>query len=370
MCPDGGDITFPDRALPLQDRVLTCGDLLADLQPVLVDVLASTRSGHTLCKPSMDISALNTIIDLPAYCGCPNYPAPELCSMCGGNNDVDVNKQIPGAGTGNGASTCGDVAELAMFVTNQAFCDNIYQNFGPGCCKTQERCNLCPPGKIMQAPDNSVGFDGGKSCREVNNQISFLSPDQCDSTRKELYVAYDVETVCQCRSPSRPCSLCKNGRPVGEPEKTVNIGGMDMTCQKINSDLGYFMGESQECFDSRSQYSNLPFDLESFCGCPDVSPPDICSLCNGGVVNEDWTVLQTGKNCDYFEDFARHVVDDNYCDSQVAAIGSQCCLERAFEPIDTSDPDSTAAVGSFGGYKLISYLIFGIGVGLAMDPMW
>ena len=425
LCPDGGNIDFPDRTLPLQDRVLTCGELQADLQPTSE---ASTRSGET-CQPSMDVTVLNSIFDLASFCGCLGHSPPGVCSLCGDSDSsvIDFDKEIPGIEAGADNPTCGDVDELAQFVTNTAFCDSIFQNFGSACCNNRDRCSICPHGTTMAEPNTRLDFVGGKTCSDLDSDLSFTPANQCDSTRMALYQILDLETACQCRSVSEfnqdgcnlcrsdgdlldrgyyslnyeipgtdswtcesayelaplttedecdelivplslgccksseneRCSLCPDGNPVGQPKKKLAINGQQVTCGELDFNLGFLLDGESECQEAHEEYEDLPFEVTSYCGCPNVQVPDVCTLCgdNFAIINSEWKVLLTGLTCGESEDFARHVTDDDYCRSQVAAIGGQCCLKRVFEPVDMPSPSPNSGAEVNGLFSFVNLLM-------------
>ncbi|GKY95234.1 hypothetical protein MPSEU_000486200 [Mayamaea pseudoterrestris] len=148
------------------------------------------------------------------------------------------------------------------------------------------------------------------------------------------------------------CRLCTDGSDL--PDSFMNttlffLGGTQ-SCRTADEYLGR-QSDSAACENAwMVAFGDQVVDIESFCGCPGVSPPNLCSLCSqGGLVFEEKqdleVVLYDGNvtfSCQEVEDMAEYINDQDVCDNGVKFAEVQCCDGQAAVPTPPTPPPTMA----------------------------
>jgi hypothetical protein len=167
LCPNGGEIEFPDRAVPFLEEwgATTCGDLDAVLSTV-----SEAECGNTLALLESDVS-------YPALCGCTDVTTPAICDFCGKGDLVDPDQVILES---DGGTTCQQFDELAPYVTSMETCANILGGRHVCCTNPDPTCAICPNGSPVGLPDRKIFFlDVDLTCAELDQRVSFFPEDEC-----------------------------------------------------------------------------------------------------------------------------------------------------------------------------------------------
>ena len=123
FCADGGELAFPDKALPSPIdnlNITTCGEfyqlILAIPEPQCSISLAEIESGGIVAS----------------WCGCAGTEIPDVCFLCGPDEEIsDPDTIIPDA---NGL-TCGAGAEFARYIVNETRCEIEVKPNHDLCCR-------------------------------------------------------------------------------------------------------------------------------------------------------------------------------------------------------------------------------------------
>ena len=176
----------------------------------------------------------------------------------------------------------------------------------------------------------------GTSCLEFQENIrAEVSNDDCEVTANGRMVpsssSMEVATICGCQ-----CSICKDGSEVNFPHRSLLLEGEMITCSALASNLGQFL--PSEC---KRFYEEIPINVASFCGCPEESAPERCSLCNDFFLsNSDLSIPDVdGLTCGKIAEIAPHVVDDIYCMSDIEILRGDCCSVEYHSPPESTTED-------------------------------
>jgi len=199
VAENGPTLTKPDAIVP--GRKETCAEV--DRYFHLV------QGGATACNAQRN--GFVTDMDLVAYCGCPGQEAPKQCNFCDSADLIDPEIVI---GIGKEARTCGYLAEIAPYITNQTLCDWL-EFAEPQCCQPKlesSPCSLCENQGQMGRPNSVVEHQKGTTCQALDQTIQQLPRDICTQVKGDW--DFDLESFCGCEG-SRVmdrCELCGPGQ--------------------------------------------------------------------------------------------------------------------------------------------------------------
>eukprot|EP00980_Cylindrotheca_fusiformis_P020884 scaffold7902_cov129-Cylindrotheca_fusiformis.AAC.1 len=234
--------------------------------------------------------------------------------------------------------TCGDLNDVVSFIDDSTEdCTGIQALGGLcGCPMRQNACRLCTKGLSLAAPLTeldpssssvlkSVPLGLAPTCEFIDSflQVYSSDSDDCLSTQE----TYRTECICEVTSdggdnsptmsPSKGavndkenqpddssgCSVCPDGRPIGNPEAIIPIEIPDSpvpieTCEDLASAATFVPSISHDCT------SGIQL-LATFCGCDSTfESPNGCQLCPDGRIpepdNQFYSVEEGTKLTDYF----------------------------------------------------------------------
>jgi hypothetical protein len=119
LCPNGGEIAFPDKAIPFLEEdlaVTTCAGLAFVLGGV-----SEAECGATLDSIGSDIS-------FAALCGCTDVTPPVICDFCGNGDLIDPDRVV------FDGDTCGEFAEVAPYAATAEGCTELVGVGRAACC--------------------------------------------------------------------------------------------------------------------------------------------------------------------------------------------------------------------------------------------
>jgi hypothetical protein len=209
LCPNGGEIAFPDKAVPFLEGwgVSTCAGLYYGLT-----ILSDAECDSTLAD-------LGAVLSYQAWCGCTDVTTPEICDFCGSGELVDPNQVIPETDGG----TCEQFDELSPYLTSMETCADIQGGGRPLCCTNPDpTCAICPDGSPVGLPDRKVYFsDGNFTCGDFDKFISFVPEDECADELASLEVNY--ASWCGCAGVETPdeCFLCGPDEEISDPAAII-----------------------------------------------------------------------------------------------------------------------------------------------------
>lgn len=199
LCASGATLTKPDAVLGGRNKE-TCAK--ADQQ-----YFHLIQGDAAACNAQRD--GFHSDMDVQAYCGCPGQEPPNQCNFCDPSDLIDPELEI---GIGSDARTCGYLAEIAPFLTNQTLCDWL-EFAKPQCCppKIGESCSICSNGSTMSQPNNVVEHRKGTTCLQLDQTIQKLPNDDiCVQVKADW--DFDLESFCGCggSAPAQKnrCELC------------------------------------------------------------------------------------------------------------------------------------------------------------------
>lgn len=153
-------------------------------------------------------------------------------------------------------------------------------------------CDLCFDGESITRPEYILGLTDPipvKTCGDLAELLLFVdeADDACTTARA-------ASALCGCpHFPPGACTICgsqKMTMPLQNLDGLVDLGELDFlgltpTCALVDSGIKIFNNESNGCLD-------LPMtDLQLYCGClsgtEDPGASDACSLCPGGEIVPD-----------------------------------------------------------------------------------
>ena len=154
------------------------------------------------------------------------------------------------------------------------------------------------------------------------------------------------------RTQNADCRLCSDGSDVPDSMENTTLFflGGSQSCRTADEYLGR-QGDAAACDDARvAAFGDQVVDVESFCGCPGVSPPALCTLCSqGGLVfeeNEDKDMVLYDENvtftCLQVEAMAEFINDQDVCDNGVKFAEVNCCSGQPMVPTPPTPPPTMA----------------------------
>jgi hypothetical protein len=165
--------------------------------------------------------------DLPSWCGCENAEASGVCEeLCKGDLElIDAELEIPDSDDG---FTCGSVADIAPYVSNEDVCGQIL--LARTFCCVRPNFSLCPDGSPITLPDRKLGSsEEDIGCREINQMLSTL-----DEVQTKTFLAenpLDLPSWCGCEGAEAPnlCPVCGDGEQLTN-EDSIIIDSDGLTC--------------------------------------------------------------------------------------------------------------------------------------------
>lgn len=300
VCSDG---SFPAKAdFFIEEIDMTCGDLQTYLSFIPAD-----QCSH------------EWIADFERFgymCGCATATA--TCPICA-DGSVDITNPdgvIPYMVIPNNENpTCRELATLgvvakpdelilddcSLFEAQASYCGC------PGTTKPVTTCNFCPGGELP--PNASLDTPFGDTCGELNEYLSFLTPDHCDTQRVDFIKRQDF--LCGCTTATSTCPLCANhgshdvtfdGRHIPLLSLPLNP---NPTCGEMVNFIAANDGDLSEAGCLALQ------EYQGYCGCPETAPTNQCSFCpNGGSVATPDKVVSDVFTCQDLEDFVSFLSAD------------------------------------------------------------
>jgi hypothetical protein len=366
----------PDQVLP--GSSVTCSQY--------EEAVLSELSSQDCQNNTRDDLVGGNVIDLFAFCGCPGFSSPNLCSLCDGDA-VSITRSPPVTKSGETLS-CSDIASLAPFVLDSDFCQEAIQVFSGICCNSNDgeaSCSICASGSEIGNPGREIFFLDGKTCGAVDGELSLVSMEGCSKVRGEIAAVFNLEAWCGCEgaeptqicafctgddeylidpdyqfsddnsltckdamelaafisnasfceenfgwvargccASKNRCSICPQGVSMAFPERTIMLAEGEV-CGRLDFSLGFVPPE--ECDNFKGFFGQV--DLGSWCGCEGAQTPNECSLCGQDLilVNEHLEVPDgaDGLTCGDIAELAPYVADDGFCKTQVFALRGECC---------------------------------------------
>jgi len=250
------------------------------------------------------------------FCGCANSTAP--CPICSDGSIEITNPEfiIPYLIIPNNENpTCQELATLgviaeptelvlddcALFEAQASFCGC------PNTVKPTESCTFCPGGEVP--PNAAVNTPFGDTCGELNEYLSYLPPDECDSQRVGFIKRQDF--LCGCPSATTSCALCKDhgSNDVTFEDRHIPLLSLPLnpnpTCGEIIQFLAVNDGDLSDAGCAALQ------DYQGYCGCPATTVKNECSFCpNGGTIAEPSKVVSDVFTCQDLQDFVSYLSAD------------------------------------------------------------
>ena len=313
ICEDGLTPTKPDYFIPEID--MTCGELQTYLSFIPADQCAHFW---------------NEDFERFAYmCGCPYPTTPCLLCPDGSLEMSNPDGIIPNLNirfirdpTCRELAFLGVVAKPGEPYLNDCSVFEAQANYCgcPGTTKPVTTCDFCPGGELPLNESHVTVF--GDTCEELNNYLSYLAPDDCNTERANFTKQWDFQ--CGCTSATPQCPLCANH---GSHNVTFSDRHIPLSPLKDNPTCGEmvsYMAENDGDF-SDERCAALQMH-QGYCGCPETAPTNQCSFCpNGGSVATPEKVVSELFTCQDLEDFVSFLSSD-----QCAAGNSDFELIQAF----------------------------------------
>jgi len=191
---DGATLTKPDAIIP--GREDTCAQVDQYFHFI--------QRNATACNAQRN--GFSTDLDVVAYCGCPGEEPPATCNFCDLEDLIDPDLVV---GVGQDARTCGYLAGMAPYITNQTLCGWL-EYAEPQCCqpKVESPCSVCQNQGPMGRPNNVVEHQKGTTCAELDQRIQQLPQDICTQVKADW--DFDLESFCGCEGSDAAdrCELC------------------------------------------------------------------------------------------------------------------------------------------------------------------
>ena len=269
------------------------------------------------------------------------------CSMCSTADAVIANptKIIPFLGlSGSENPTCQEVFDFAPSISDDATCTLVEEQAGfCGCPESTgpiNACGLCPDSDTSTGvPDFVTPF--GDTCGELEEYISYLSAEECETDRVKLIMRNSW--LCKCPNAETICSMCPDGTvDLDNPDLVIPFfntpNNRNPTCREVRNFASLQDPEDDE-FDC-----DLVQQQAGFCGCPDFEPLDVCSFCPDGSDPGNMTLITpTTDSCEdlnnYVSFFDQAACDDNVAES-VMAMGYYCGCPGAVPNCELCPGDS------------------------------
>jgi hypothetical protein len=236
VCAPGSYIGTPDLQVPYFGSHTSCASIDSDLS----FFPASSCSGFR--------DQVNSLFDVAALCACDGASPPNFCSFCDDDESmVDPDFEI----AGSGGLTCATAASLARFVTDPTMCNVEFAAMSRGCCRSEDRCSICPGGSSVGRPERPYVFnDQPITCSDFEFQIGFLAPQECEAFNDGIPI--DMASWCGCEGATSPkeCSLCPDGYVVAN--ENVEIPDSNGVTCGLAAELAQYIVDQQFCEESVS----------------------------------------------------------------------------------------------------------------------
>lgn len=294
LCSDGSPPARADKYIAELD--MTCSELETYLNFVPADQCT-----------------MPWITDLPRFdyfCGCESAVAE--CPICP-DKSIEISNPdaiIPYLIIPNNENpTCQELATLGVISQpGELVLDDckIFEDQAdfcgcPGATKPEGSCDFCPGGDSPSNPSLTTPF--GDTCEELNEYLSFLPPDECDSERLGFIKRQDF--LCGCPSATTSCTICPDhgsndaeyaDRPI--PLLSLPNNPNNPTCREVVEFMSINDGDLSEASCSALQ------NYQGYCGCPDIPVKNECSFCpNGGTPSNPDKVVSDVFTCQGLNDF-------------------------------------------------------------------
>lgn len=132
LCSDGSDIPedVVNRTLIFLGGSQSCRT---------ADEFLGRQANAAACEDARITAFGDQVVDVEAFCSCPNAPAPDICTLCSLGGLVfeeleDLEVVLYGE---NVTFTCGEVEEIAPFINSPEVCDNGVRLAENSCCGSQ-----------------------------------------------------------------------------------------------------------------------------------------------------------------------------------------------------------------------------------------
>lgn len=357
------------------------GATCADLDATFFDV------NITDCEVLIEEASQN--LDISSFC-CSGQSPPATCNFCSTNMTIDPNFVLD---ADDNTKTCQYMSELAPYITNQAFCEELQYNI-PLCCSDFEpSCGICIEGN-MTKPEKMIPYVE-ETCELANRYFGLIQDDKkaCDEERDYYNEEIDIMSYCGCSGHEEPpstcsfcavdklidpnfvvmteigaltcanltdiapfvtsetlcnefqyliplccsdfeptCSLCELGDSMDNKEITIpGKLGQDLTCEVTNRYFGLIENDEAACDAFRDAF-NEELDVEAYCGCFNHTPPAICDFCSMDDVIDENIVVGEGESartCGYLSAIAPFISNPNLCEWLDYAAISCCNKEES-----------------------------------------
>jgi Fasciclin domain len=207
------------------------------------------------------------------YCGCPRSEIAESCKLCPGTS-LDASKMLPDARGLN----CSSLAGGALVSVDAPTCGILAEKYSSWCgCpySTEPTCSFCPSGNIQDRPFivpalKSLSFD--------NTVFGHITNTSC----RGISEFYSVQT--------------------------------EGSCDSVGDLLAV----------------DVPYGLESWCGCSNTEAPKICGqFCSTGSTLQESYVFdrELGLTCKEVSEIFDYVADKKVC-VEAEGVKELCCVPK------------------------------------------
>lgn len=260
---------------------------------------------------------ISDLLRFDFYCGC--TVATAECPICP-DGSTDVSRPdavipyliIPK----NENPTCQQIATLGViakpgelvlndctiFSEQAAFCGC------PDTTKPVAGCEFCPGGTTP--PNSDVKTPFGDTCGELSEYLSYMSGEQCSSSRVGFIQRQDF--LCGCSAATTECALCAThgSNELSFPERHIPLLSLPLnanpTCKEVVEFLAINDGDLSDsgCMALQS--------YQGYCGCSAVVAGNQCSFCpKGGTPATPEKVVSELFTCQDLQDFVSFLTTDN-----------------------------------------------------------
>lgn len=295
ICEDNSEMTRPDRVIPGTDQ--TCE--LADRYFGMVQPENNTGACQALRSES------NSNIHQASFCGCQGEAPPATCSFCSVDNLIDPDFVVDEE---DEAMTCGYLADVAPYVTNDELCAD-FQYFIPLCCADFEpTCTICSSvandGAILTKPATLIPGMLETTCGIMDRYFGLIQEDAtaCNAKRVEASPDIDIAAFCGCAAEDPPdiCKFCSE-EDLLDPDKIIGNGDDARSCGYLASVAPYVANETLCAW---LEYAEPQ--------CCDMSVKEPCSVCNGAQMGQPNRIVEykEGTTCQELDNRLRRLPED------------------------------------------------------------
>jgi hypothetical protein len=243
------------------------------------------------------------------FCGCESAVAP--CPICP-DGSIEISNPdaiIPYLIIPNNENpTCQELATLGVisqpgelvlddcdiFEAQADFCGC------PGATKPEDSCDFCPGGDSPPNPSLITPF--GDTCEELNEYLSFLPSNECDSERVGFIKRQDF--LCGCPSATTSCTICPDhgSNDAEYADRHIPLLSLPLNSNPTCGEVVEFMSVNDGDL-SQAGCSALQ-EYQGYCGCPAIPVKNECSFCpNGGTPFNPDKVISDVFTCQGLYDF-------------------------------------------------------------------